>query len=74
MELEPDGVVTELAARQACPLDGVFAINVSSSALLLILIMADRPIYAFIAGYVPTIPYNVIVCVGVWRSADRYAG
>ena len=25
MELEPDGVVTELAARQACPLDGVFA-------------------------------------------------
>ena len=23
MELEPDGVVTELAARQACPLDGV---------------------------------------------------
>ena len=25
VELEPDGVVTELAARQACPLDGVFA-------------------------------------------------
>ena len=25
MELEPDGVVTELAARQACPLDGVLA-------------------------------------------------
>ena len=25
MELEPDGVVTELAARQACPLEGVFA-------------------------------------------------
>ena len=53
---------------------GGLIINVSSSALLLILIMADRPIYAFIGGYVPSIPYNVIVCVGVWRSAGRYAG
>ncbi len=53
---------------------GGLAINVATSALLLFLIMADRPISAFIAGYAPSVPYNVIVSVGVWRSAERYAG
>ncbi len=53
---------------------GGLAINVATSAALLILIMADRPIAAFIAGYAPAVPYNVIVSVGVWRSAERYAG
>ena len=33
-----------------------------------------RPISAFIAGYALSVPYNVIVSVGVWRSAERYAG
>ncbi len=53
---------------------GGLAINVATTALLLFLIMADRPIFAFIAGYAPAVPYNVIVSVGVWRSAERYAG
>ena len=53
---------------------GGLAINVATSALLLILIMADRPVSAFIARYAPSVPYNVIVSVGVWRSAKRYAG
>ncbi len=53
---------------------GGLAINVATSAALLILIMADRPILAFIAGYAFSVPYNVIVSVGVWRSAERYAG
>ncbi len=53
---------------------GGLAINVASSALFLFLIMVDRPISAFIAGYAPSVPYNVIVSVGVWRSAERYGG
>ncbi len=53
---------------------GVVAINVASSALFLFLIMADRPISAFIAGYALSVPYNVVVSVGVWRSAELYAG
>jgi hypothetical protein len=53
---------------------GGLAINVASSALFLFLIIADRPISAFIAGYAFSVPYNVIVSVGVWRSAERYAG
>ncbi len=53
---------------------GGLAINLASSALFLFLIMADRPISAFIAGYALSVPYNVIVSVGVWRSAERYAG
>ncbi len=53
---------------------GGLIINVASSALFLFLIMADRPISAFIVGYAFSVPYNVVVSVGVWRSAERYAG
>ncbi len=53
---------------------GGLAVNAASSALFLSLIIADRPILAFIAGYAPSLPYNVIVAVGVWRSAGRHGG
>jgi len=53
---------------------GGLIINVFSSALFLFLIMEDRPVLAFIAGYAFSVPYNVIVTVGVWRSAERYTG
>ena len=53
---------------------GGLIINVASSVLFLFLIMADRPISAFLAGYALSIPYNVIASVGVWRSAKQYSG
>ena len=53
---------------------GGLAINLATSVALLVLIMDDRPIAALIAGYAPSVPYNVIVSVGVWRSAERYGG
>jgi len=52
---------------------GLF-INIASSAAFLFLITVDRPIAAFIAGYAPSLPYNAIVTIGVWRSAGRYVG
>ncbi len=53
---------------------GGLLINVASSTLFLFLIMADRPISALIAGYAFSLPYNAIVLVGVWRSAERFSG
>jgi hypothetical protein len=53
---------------------GGLAINVASSALFLFLVTAGQPILALIAGYAPSVPYNVIVSVGVWRSAESYGG
>jgi len=53
---------------------GGLIINVTSSTLFLFLIMADRLIAALIFGYAFSLPYNVTVTVGVWRSAERYAG
>ncbi len=53
---------------------GGLIINVFSSAFFLFLIMANRPITAFIVGYAFSVPYNIIVTVGVWRSADLYTG
>ncbi len=53
---------------------GGLIINFASSALFLFLIMAEHPAAAFIFGYVLSVPYNIIVSVGVWRSAERYSG
>ena len=53
---------------------GGLLVNLSSSGLFLALIMADRPILALIVGYAFSVPYNVFVVVGVWRSADRFEG
>ena len=45
-----------------------------SSALFLMLISADRPILALVVGYSFSVPYNIVVIVGVWRSAAAYTG
>ena len=49
-------------------------VNVVTSLLFLALIAADRPLAALFAGYVCSVPYNVVAVVGVWRSAARYQG
>lgn len=49
-------------------------LNVASSLLFLALVAADRPLAALFAGYVCSVPYNVVAAVGVWRSAARYEG
>ena len=53
---------------------GGLIVNGLSSALFAYLIMAELPIWAAVAGYSFSVPYNVIVAVGVWRSADRHDG
>lgn len=53
---------------------GAIAINGLTSILFLVLIMNDRIVEAFIAGYAFSVPYNIVVTVGVWRSAGRYEG
>ena len=39
-----------------------------------IAIAADRPIAALVVGYLLSVPYNILVLVGVWRSAERDDG
>ncbi|MEX0810340.1 MAG: hypothetical protein WD044_16585 [Dongiaceae bacterium] len=53
---------------------GGLAINLGTMGLFLWLISADRPIAAFILGYAFSIPYNIVVTVGIWRSAGRFTG
>lgn len=53
---------------------GGMAVNVTTSVVFLILIARDQPIAALIAGYVLSVPYNILATVGVWRAAGRYAG
>ena len=53
---------------------GGLIVNVASSVLFGFQIMADRPVSALIVGYAFSVPYNIIVSVGVWRSAERYPG
>jgi hypothetical protein len=53
---------------------GGIAVNGLTSILFLALIMADYIVAAFIVGYALSVPYNIVVTVGVWRSAGRYEG
>lgn len=53
---------------------GGVLVNLVTSVLFLILISLDRPWLAFIIGYVFSVPYNLVVVVGVWRSAARHRG
>lgn len=53
---------------------GGVVINIVTTGLFLFLITADRTISAFIVGYGFPVPYNFIVLVGVWRSAERFTG
>ncbi len=53
---------------------GGLLVNITSSAAFLALVSNDHPILAIIAGYATSLPYNLVVSVGVWRSAARYTG
>ena len=53
---------------------GGLLVNLSSSGLFLALITAEQPFAAFLAGYAYSVPYNLLVAVGVWRSAERHDG
>lgn len=53
---------------------GGLAINGLTSVLFLALIMADHVVAALVVGYALSVPYNIVVAVGVWRSAGRYEG
>ncbi len=49
-------------------------VNVTTTALFLAMITADRPWAALLLGYALSVPYNVVAVVGVWRSAGHYLG
>lgn len=53
---------------------GGLLVNVASSLLFLTLMTQDRPWIALAAGYGPSLPYNLLVLVGVWRAASRHEG
>jgi hypothetical protein len=53
---------------------GGAVVNGLTSILFLALIMSDQTVLAFVAGYLFSVPYNVVATVGVWRSAARYQG
>jgi hypothetical protein len=53
---------------------GGLVVNLSSSVCFFALIMNGYPITALIVGYVMSVPYNVLVAVGVWRATGHYPG
>lgn len=56
---------------------GVFGgliVNGVTSVLFMILLMNQRPVTALFLGYGLSVPYNLAVTMGVWRSAAHYQG
>ena len=52
---------------------GGIIVNVISSAGFLLLMMAKQTALAVAVGYLLSVPYNILVCFGVWRSAEHHA-
>lgn len=52
---------------------GGLLVNVPTSIAFLALVSADLPLLALIVGKVLSLPFNLLVTVGVWRSASRPA-
>jgi hypothetical protein len=50
---------------------GGLAVNASTTLGFLWLVMAGQLVAAFVVGYALSVPYNLVVAVGVWRSAGR---
>ncbi len=46
-------------------------VNGSTSIACYALLAADRPVAALIVGYLVSVPYNIVVTVGVLRSTRR---
>lgn len=53
---------------------GGLLVNAVTTGATLALVARDLPVLALIVGYAPSIPYNVLVTVGVWRSAEAHRG
>ena len=53
---------------------GGLLVNMISSLLFIILLLNDQLIAAIIVGYGFSLPYNILVLIGVWRSAEHYEG
>jgi hypothetical protein len=50
---------------------GGLAVNLSTTIGFLALISAGEPWWALFVGYGLSLPYNLLVGVGAWRSAGR---
>lgn len=53
---------------------GGLLVNLSTSLGFYLLLIEDLLIPALLVGYGLSLPYNLIVVVGVWRSANAYRG
>jgi hypothetical protein len=53
---------------------GGLIVNITCSGVSLLLVLEGHLILGFIVGYSISVPYNIIVLVGVWRSAERFPG
>jgi len=53
---------------------GGLLVNLGTSLGFYLLLIEDLLIPALLVGYGLSLPYNLIVVVGVWRSANAYDG
>jgi hypothetical protein len=53
---------------------GGLLVNLSTSFGFYLLVIEDQIILAVLVGYALSLPYNFVVLVGVWRSANAYRG
>jgi len=53
---------------------GGVIVNLSGTFAFLVLLMAGHSTAGFIVSHAVSVPYNLLVLIGVWRAAGRYTG
>jgi hypothetical protein len=54
-------------------IDGL-VLNIVSTAVALAIVIAEWPVWLALCIHLLPVPYSVLACTGVWRSADRHSG
>lgn len=49
-------------------------VNAVTSMMTVLTVLADAPVWLLVPVHLLPTPYNIVVLVGVWRSAGRYEG
>jgi hypothetical protein len=47
-------------------------VNMSTTVGSYVLLTEDRPVAAFVVGYLMSVPYNLFMLVAVWRAVARF--
>ena len=63
----------EVAFWRYAIIDGL-VLNILATAAALAIVIAEWPVWLALIVHLLPVPYSILACTGVWRSAEHYEG